>query len=81
MIPAWQKFYDAVLDEGVTHDDDARLNRHIANMVLKRDRRGMRPTKESTTSLRKIDLGIAAIIGFDRATFAGASPQPAITFI
>ena len=81
MIPAWQKFYDAVLDEGVTHDDDARLNRHIANMVLKRDRRGMRPTKESTTSLRKIDLGIAAIIGFDRATFAGATPQPAITFI
>jgi len=81
IIPAWQSFYDAVLDEQVTHDNDPRMNRHIANMVLKNDRRGMRPTKESTTSNRKIDLGIAAIIAFDRATFAGATSQPAITFI
>ena len=68
IIPAWQRFYDAVMDTGLTHDGDIRLSRHMANMVLKRDNRGARPTKESRMSGRKIDLGIAAIIAYDRGT-------------
>lgn len=67
MGPAWQTFYDAVIDELFTHNGDPTLARHIANMVMKRDARGVRPTKEHLTSPRKIDAGIAAIIAFDRA--------------
>lgn len=81
IIPAWQSFYDSVLDQKLSHSDDPRLNRHISNMILKRDRRGMRPTKESTSSMRKIDLAIASIIGHDRATFVGARSIPSISFI
>jgi phage terminase large subunit-like protein len=68
IVPAWQRFYDAVMDEQLHHDGDVRLARHMANMVLKRDNRGARPTKESKMSGRKIDLGIAAIIAYDRAS-------------
>lgn len=67
MGPAWQTFYDAVVDEELTHDGNPALIRHVGNMVMKRDARGVRPTKETQTSPRKIDLGIAAIIAFDRA--------------
>lgn len=67
MGPAWQTFYDAVIDELFTHNGDPTLARHISNMVMKRDARGTRPTKEHQTSPRKIDAGIAAIIAFDRA--------------
>lgn len=66
--PAWQKFYDAVIDQELTHDNNPALNRHIANLVLKRDNRGVRPTKETGTSPRKIDAAISAIIAFDRAS-------------
>lgn len=70
IVPAWQRFYDAIMDDQLHHDGDVRLARHMANMVLKRDNRGARPTKESKNSGRKIDLGIAAIIAYDRATRA-----------
>lgn len=70
IVPAWQRFYDAVMDEQLHHDGDMRLARHMSNMVLKRDNRGARPTKESKMSGRKIDLGIAAIIAYDRASRA-----------
>lgn len=75
IVPAWQRFYDAVMDEQLHHDGDVRLARHMANMVLKRDNRGARPTKESKMSGRKIDLGIAAIIAYDRAS---RSPEESI---
>ena len=68
MGPAWQKFYDAVVDGELTHSGDPRLLRHFGNVVLKRDAKGVRPTKETNSSPRKIDAAIAAIIAFDRAT-------------
>lgn len=68
IVPAWQRFYDAVMDGTLSHDGDVRLARHMANTVLKRDNRGARPTKESKSSGRKIDLAISAVIAFDRAT-------------
>lgn len=73
MVPAWQRFYDAVMEKRVSHNGDPRLARHIENMVLKSDARGVRPTKESKMSGRKIDLGICAIVAYDRATQANAS--------
>lgn len=68
IIPAWQKFYDAVMDGTVSHDGDPRLARHVENMRIKRDARGGRPVKEARESSRKIDLGICAVLAFDRAT-------------
>jgi hypothetical protein len=52
MVPAWTKFYDAVIGGGLTHDGDPRLVRHVGNMVLKVDRAGPRPVKEDRGSPR-----------------------------
>lgn len=67
IVPAWQKFYDAVLDGRLSHSGDVRLARHLENMRIKRDARGGRPVKDAKDSRRKIDLGICAVIAFDRA--------------
>jgi phage terminase large subunit-like protein len=68
MVPAWQTFFDAVMDKSLSHDGDPRLARHVENMRLKIDAKGARPVKEHKTSQRHIDLGICAVIGVDRAT-------------
>jgi hypothetical protein len=43
--------------------------------VLKVDRLGPRPVKEHRNSVRKIDLAIAAIGAYDRATTLSGAPQ------
>jgi phage terminase large subunit-like protein len=72
MAPAWKRFYDAVLDEALTHDGDPRLARHIENMRLKIDAQGVRPVKEHKSSSRHIDLGICAVGAFSQAAVAPA---------
>nr|WP_165964994.1 terminase TerL endonuclease subunit [Mycobacterium eburneum] len=67
MTPATQRFYEAVMNEGLTHSGDPRLGRHLANAVLKVDARGQRITKDAKNSARKIDLAVAAVMAFDRA--------------
>ena len=68
MIPACQKFYDAVTDLKLKHDSDPLLARHLSNAVVKIDRLGPRIVKEHRGSPRKIDAAVASIIAFDRAT-------------
>jgi phage terminase large subunit-like protein len=68
MIPACAKFYDAVVQEKLTHDGNPLLARHISNAVIKTDRLGPRIVKEHRGSPRKIDAAVASIIAFDRAT-------------
>lgn len=68
MTPATQRFYEAVMNEGLTHSGDQTLARHISNAVLKVDARGQRITKEAKNSVRKIDLAVAAVMAFDRAS-------------
>ena len=70
MIPACSKFYDAVVNQRITHDGNALLARHISNAVVKTDRLGPRIVKEHRGSPRKIDAAVASIIGLDRATVA-----------
>ena len=77
MVPATQKFYDAVVGGKLSHDGDPRLARHIANCVVKTDRNGRRITKDHKT--RKIDLAVAAVIAYDRAS--QAKPQRAPVFV
>jgi phage terminase large subunit-like protein len=72
MTPATQRFYEAVMNRGLTHSGDPRLARHIGNAVLKVDSRGHRIMKENKSSPRKIDLAVAAVMAFDRA----ASVEP-----
>jgi len=60
-------FFDAVLDQELTHNGDQALARHISNTQLKQDSRGSRITKEYRSSSRHIDLTIAAVIALGRA--------------
>jgi phage terminase large subunit-like protein len=75
MVPAWAKFYDAVTETGaISHSGHPALDRHISNLVLKVDRLGPRPVKEHKNSPRKIDLAIAAVGAYDRATTLAGAP-------
>ena len=67
MVPATQRFYEAALNEGLTHSGDPALARHIDNCVLRVDQRGSRLSKDTKNSPRKIDLAVAAVMAFDRA--------------
>jgi len=66
MVPATQKFYEAVVNQSFTHDGDERLSRHVANCVTKQSSRGVMVAKAS--SKRKVDAAVASIFGYDRAT-------------
>lgn len=68
IVPACQKFYDAVTEKKMTHDGSPLIARHLSNAVTKTDRLGTRIVKEHRGSPRKIDAAVASIIGFDRAT-------------
>ena len=68
MVPATAKFFDAVTSNGLTHDGDATLIRHMSNCAVKIDRLGPRIVKEHRGSSRRIDAAVAAVIAFDRAT-------------
>jgi len=84
MIPACAKFYDAVVNQRLTHDGNALLTRHIANAVVKTDRLGPRIVKEHRGSPRKIDAAVASIIGLDRATVTRndeVAPMPAFFMV
>lgn len=75
MVPATQKFYEAVLNQSFTHDGDERMARHITNCVTKQSSRGVMVAKAS--SKRKVDAAVAAIFGYDRAT-QPAEPKPPV---
>jgi phage terminase large subunit-like protein len=69
MTPATTRFYEAVVNKGITQSGDARLARHIGNAVLKADSRGTRIYKEHKHSQRRIDLAVAAVMALDRAAW------------
>jgi phage terminase large subunit-like protein len=62
MVTATKTFYDAVTGGRLTHDGDYRLADHIGNAVIKEDSAGTRITKAHSTSGRRIDLAVAAIM-------------------
>jgi phage terminase large subunit-like protein len=81
MTPATTGLYEAVVNQAVTHDGDARLARHIGNCVVRVDSRGTRLAKEHKHSLRRIDLAVAAVMAHSRATWlAGRRPVQLFTF-
>lgn len=78
MVPATQKFYEAVVNQSFTHDGDERLARHISNCVTKQSSRGLMVAKAS--SRRKVDAAVASIFGYDRATQPPAPKLPVSRF-
>ena len=46
MTPATTRFFEAVVNQQITHNGDPRLSRHIANATLRVDQRGSRLAKE-----------------------------------
>lgn len=83
MTPATNRFKDSAVNGGLTHDGDPRLARHVTNAVLHSDSRGTRLAKERGASHRKIDLAVAAVMGFERAEWhrANALTEPSVHFI
>ena len=69
MVPACQSFYDAVVNDRITHTGDPRLVRHVSNAVVKVDRFGPRIVKDAKNSARKIDLAVCAVAAYSRAMF------------
>ena len=78
MVPATQKFYEAIMNQSFTHDGHEGLARHIANCVTKQSSRGVMVSKSS--SKRKIDAAVASIFGYDRATQPAAPKEPTPRF-
>lgn len=76
MVPATQGFYDAVMDNKLTHNGDPVLARHLSNCVLKEDAKGARITKEYRSSKRHIDLAVAAVIAYQRARLFREEVRP-----
>lgn len=69
MTPATNRFFEAVVNQQVTHDGDQRLARHVGNATLRVDSRGSRLAKEAKTSTRRIDLAVASVMGLERAAW------------
>lgn len=67
MVPATQRFYEAVLNKTITHSGDKRLSRHLSNTMIRTDNRGSRIAKDAKNSPRKIDLSVSAVMALDRA--------------
>ncbi len=67
VAPATDRLYQAVQEQGVTHDGDARLATHIGNAHTKATTYGDVIVKDRRGSARKIDLAVAALIAFDQA--------------
>ncbi len=78
MTPATTKFFEAVMNGGITHSGDRALARHVGNAVLRADSRGTRIYKEHKNSTRRIDLAVAAVMAVDRASWHANRAAPMI---
>jgi phage terminase large subunit-like protein len=68
-VPATAKLNEAILAGKIRHNGDGALARHLDNCILKIDsNRGARITKDYRNPRLKIDLAIALLMAYDRAT-------------
>lgn len=68
-VPATAKLYEAIMNKKLRVRPDGALARHIDNCILKIDgQRGGRITKDYRNPKLKIDLAIALLMGYDRAS-------------
>lgn len=69
MVPATQRFYEAVINKGMTQSGDPRLTRHVSQTTVKADQRGTRIQKDPAAPHRKIDGAVAGIMAMHRAAW------------
>jgi phage terminase large subunit-like protein len=68
-VPATAKLYEAIMNGKIKQSGDAALARHLDNCILKVDsQRGARITKDYRNPKLKIDLAIALLMAYDRAS-------------
>ena len=72
MVPATQRFFEAVMNMGVQHSGDPAVNRHFVNATIKVDARGARLAKEMHN--KKIDAAVCAVMAFERAMWHKHQP-------
>jgi phage terminase large subunit-like protein len=67
--PATSKLYEGIIAGKINHDGDSALQRHMENCVLKMSSTGgTRLTKNYRNPKLKIDLAIALLMAYDRAS-------------
>lgn len=67
---ATQRFYEAAIEGGFTHDGDPRLARHVTNATPKPTARGFaRIVKEAPDSPKRIDGAVTAVFTLERAVW------------
>lgn len=74
MVPATQRFYEAVTTKSMKHDGNKTLARHLGNAVIKPNGQ---IAKENKDSGRKIDAAVAAVMAYERASALGQTKQRA----
>lgn len=73
VIPAASELYDAIVEQKLTHPGDDALDRHLATVVAKSTRRGIRIDKANESD--QIDGAAALLMAHEAAT----APEPAPT--
>lgn len=75
MVPATQRFYEAVMEGALSHDGDSRLARHVRHAIIRHTANGPQLYKESQNSPRKIDAAIASVMAYHRVFEVSGSPE------
>jgi len=60
----------------IRHDGDGAMQRHLDNCILKMHNGGSRLTKDYRNPRLKIDLAIALLMAYDRASGKLETPVP-----
>lgn len=73
-VKAWAKFSDAVMEKRLHHDGDLTLARHVANLVLKSDRFGIRAVRDRTSPGSYIDAAMASQFAYSHVVDLNTAP-------
>jgi phage terminase large subunit-like protein len=76
LVPATAKLFEGIMAGKIRHDGDAAMQRHLDNCILKMHNGGSRLTKDYRNPRLKIDLAIALLMAYDRASGKLESPVP-----
>jgi phage terminase large subunit-like protein len=76
LVPATAKLYEGIMAGKIRHDGDQAIQRHLDNCILKMHNGGSRLTKDYRNPRLKIDLAVALLMAYDRASGKLESPVP-----
>jgi phage terminase large subunit-like protein len=68
LVPATAKLFEGIMAGKIRHDGDGAMQRHLDNCILKMHNGGSRLTKDYRNPRLKIDLAIALLMAYDRAS-------------